>query len=332
MPADRHSQIERWRTRVEDEICASFEDVSSPLADAVTHYPKAGGKCTRPILLFGLYEALGGDFREVFDAGVGLEMIHLSTLVGDDHPVMDDDDMRRGVETVHRVYNPQDALLAANLLLSRGMYRCQSAVSGDSADELMGLLDELVCALSEGQHADMKWTRGDGVITEDKYFEAIRRKTAYIYATVGESAVLLANDREVVCENVSEARQAATQLGHEIGIAHQLYDDVIDFLGDDAGKDQYSDVRSQTQTLVTIRAAEAGIPVFDQEIPLSTRIEQMRDAGVFQSVQETAVERLESAFQQFDSLPIADRDSARALRQYLRVLSTQGTGIAESVS
>lgn len=277
------------------------------LEKAVTHYPRAGGKCTRPTLVFAFAELTGGRYTTVFPVGVGLEMIHISTLVGDDHPTMDDDDFRRGVPTVHRKYNNQDSLLAANLLLSRGIYTCSQAdLSGDKKSTIRQRVDELVRDLCEGQHTDMKYTDSDSQLTEQEYQQLIAAKTASLYRTAAECGVIGSCSECSDWDSGDETyRQAAREIGHHVGIAHQLFNDVADFETDRKHADSLSDITSGTQTLVTIIAENRGVPIFDDSVPVAERVTGVEETGSKRYVWQKAREHLEVAVEKIKQLPVA---------------------------
>lgn len=324
MSEDHHTTVKKWKTEVEGEVIAAFDDTNQRLERAVTHYPKAGGKCTRPILLFGLVEMFGTDYTDsAFLTGVGLEMIHISTLIGDDHPVMDDDNYRRGVPAVHTEFTDQDALLAASMLLSRGMYYCQRSIDNpETSTKVLQKIDELVRNLCEGQHNDITQTAADNIISEEQYMRTIKSKTAYMYRTVGELAVILSSINESTTD-AARHRNHARLFGHHIGIAHQLFNDVLDFTIDTHTKDKYSDIKSQTQTLVTIRAHDNGVPIFDDTISVKKRAELVEDTSTLSSVRKTAETHMNSARTHLTQLPIKNEDKKELIQDYLCILDSE---------
>ncbi|HOI41914.1 MAG TPA: polyprenyl synthetase family protein, partial [Elusimicrobiales bacterium] len=96
----------------------SLPFVHPPLREAMLYPLAAGGKRIRPVLLGAVYEMYGGGFREVLPAACALEMVHTYSLVHDDLPAMDDDDLRRGKPTCHKVFGEAGAILAGDALLT----------------------------------------------------------------------------------------------------------------------------------------------------------------------------------------------------------------------
>lgn len=180
-------------------------------------YPLAtGGKRMRPLLCFAAAEAVGGPWQAAMPAALAVEMVHTFSLVHDDLPCMDNDDLRRGRPTVHRQYDEPTALLVGDALLAEALLLLARApgLSACVAD-----LAEATRIMCEGQFLDMQRAEGPGDV--EALTALHRAKTgALIRAAVrmgGRSA------------GASEADLLALdRCSDNIGLAFQVHDDVLD--------------------------------------------------------------------------------------------------------
>lgn len=219
------------------------------LYNASLHLLKAGGKRLRPLLtvlsarLFGLDEGLA-----LYPAA-SVELLHNFTLIHDD--IMDRDEFRRGVPTVHKIYGEAMAILAGDLLFAKS-YEAMLRLWGRVPDNLLvKALRELTWAavtVAEGQSLDMEFGSRDDVRMEE-YLTMIFKKTAALFkasAYIG-SVIAGANDDDLVriCE-----------FAKSVGIAFQIRDDELGLIGDEKvlGKPVFSDLREGKKTLLIIYA------------------------------------------------------------------------------
>ncbi|MEM0105614.1 MAG: polyprenyl synthetase family protein [Zestosphaera sp.] len=221
----------------------------SKLYDASSHLIKAGGKRLRPLALvlsgrmYGLNEKLG------FIAGASVEILHNFTLIHDD--IMDKDQFRRGVPTVHTVYGEDTAILAGDLLFAKS-YETLSKLSGlVPSDRLINAFKELTWAavtVAEGQALDMEF-EGRWDVTVDEYLEMIYKKTAGLFKSSLVIGALLAGAPSSEITYLEEFAKG-------VGIAFQIRDDVLGLVADEAvlGKPVYSDLREGKKTVLVIHA------------------------------------------------------------------------------
>jgi len=221
----------------------------------------AGGKRLRPILVMAAAEACGEKPERVARAAAALEMIHTYSLIHDDLPAMDDDDLRRGKPTNHKVFGEAMAILAGDGLLT---YAFEAAA--DNAQEL-GLdarsTAELIRVLAQGagtqgmvggQVADLEaeeWKGKNHGFDPARALEQIhRRKTAALIAASLEAGAVLTKAS-------SAKRKALREYGFAMGLAFQIADDILDVVGDKKklGKNG-SDAQNQKLTY----AALYGLP------------------------------------------------------------------------
>ena len=218
------------------------------LEEAMRYSLLAGGKRIRPVLALATAEALGRDPGEVLPLAAALEMIHTYSLIHDDLPSMDDDDLRRGRPTCHVAFGEDVAILAGDGLFAEALRLSLEEQKGDPAN-LLAAMRELVAAagvhgMVGGQYLDVAGARPD-----------VRRlhelKTgALIAASVG---CVLALEGVSGPPTIPFRRFAA-----ELGVVFQIIDDILDVTGDEAelGKPQGSDERHGKATYVSVFGLE----------------------------------------------------------------------------
>jgi geranylgeranyl diphosphate synthase type I len=245
-------RLRPYRETVEKALLTALADVRpASLREACLHYPQAGGKRLRPIMALLGAEASAGRREDAVPLAVAVEAIHNFSLIHDD--IMDRDDLRRGLPTVHKKWDEATAILAGDTLFAKA-FEVLGDAGGDAARVRHVVLDVATMArvLCEGQQLDMEFARGQP--TEDEYVAMIDRKTARLFEVSCRGGALLvgADDRCV---------RALERYGRAFGTAFQVRDDLLDFLGTTAtiGKPAASDIRAGKRTVVALRAlAKAG--------------------------------------------------------------------------
>jgi len=253
--------------------------------EAIRYSVFAGGKRLRPILVIAAAEVAGGAMEPVLPTACAFELIHTYSLIHDDLPAMDDDDLRRGRPTSHKVFGEAVAILAGDALFTLGMrLLAESFVQGDSNPALLPqLLAEVTDAAGTvgmigGQVVDIE---SEGRVVSPSTLEYIHtHKTgALIRAAVRAGALLSAASEEGLA--------ALTTYGERLGLAFQIVDDILDLEGDQEamGKAVGSDQRKRKVTypdfygletarkMATdlIREAKEALDLFgDKAMPLRT--------------------------------------------------------------
>lgn len=238
-------RAEEGLARLVGELIGDEADLA-PFADALRYPVAAGGKRLRPTLLLATVEALEGNLDDALPAACGIELIHTFSLVHDDLPALDDDDLRRGRPTTHRVYGEDVAVLvgdglfalAFRLVLERGAAASERRL--EAAAELARATDGMV----RGQYLDL---HPDGEPDEAALRRMCGLKTGcLIGAALRMGAALAGGDCEV--------RRAYGALAEEIGVGFQIVDDVLDATGtsEALGKTAGSDVANDRRTFVTV--------------------------------------------------------------------------------
>ena len=219
------------------------------LRAAMAHYPAAGGKRLRPLLTTIACEAVGGNVRNSLPFGVALEMIHNFTLVHDD--VMDEDETRRGIRTVHAQWGVPEAILAGDALFARAFELVpETRVKGDDALRLTQLLANSVRLLAEGQQMDMEFERS-GSVSVGEYMRMIELKTSVLYSAAAKGGVIIGG-------GTRRQEDALFEYGRLVGLGFQIWDDVLDLRSDQEtfGKPVLNDIRNGKKTLIVINALE----------------------------------------------------------------------------
>ena len=208
----------------------SLGEIPSPLRDAMLYSLCAGGKRLRPALLLASCEAMGGDAESAMPFACGLEMIHTYSLIHDDLPCMDNDDLRRGRPTNHKVYGEAVAVLAGDGLLHGAMELMLRAACG--MKDLRGVRAAEAIArrsgvtgMVAGQNNDV--TLEGTVPTPEKVRYIHTHKTADLLTAPIEAGMLLAGADTAQLEK-------GIAYGQSLGIAFQIVDDLLDLEGDAA--------------------------------------------------------------------------------------------------
>jgi geranylgeranyl diphosphate synthase type II len=236
--------LARWKSDVEGELDRLLPPAEAPprsLHGAMRHAVFAGGKRIRPILLLSASEALGSPAETTLGAASAIEMIHTYSLIHDDLPAMDDDQLRRGKPTTHIAFGEAIAILAGDALLTLAFELLARHPAGAPAErraEVVLLVAHAAGAagMVGGQADDLAAGRSPEPVSEEHLISIHRRKTgALITASVLAGAVLAGAD--------AEQRRRLRKYAEAIGLAFQVVDDILDVesttaeLGKSAGKD-----------------------------------------------------------------------------------------------
>lgn len=230
------------------EACFSVDCPQKKLLEAMRYSLLAGGKRIRPLLLLKFCEITGGDRAAALPAACGIEMLHTYSLIHDDLPCMDNDDLRRGKPTCHKVFGETNAVLAGDALQSAAYFSVLSAPV--APERTAAMAKTLAFAAAEqgmcgGQYLD---TSKEGLpVTEEELYEIHRLKTGALLRAACVMGVQCAGGTE---EQVSAAEEFAMNLG----LAFQIRDDVLDTISteDELGKPIGSDAAEKKTTFVSL--------------------------------------------------------------------------------
>lgn len=259
MMNDFKRQMAQAQQMVEARLAEFFP--GGGLQEAMRYSLMAGGKRIRPILAMKFCEAAGGTMEEALDFGCGVEMLHTYSLIHDDLPCMDDDDLRRGRPTNHKVYGECVATLAGDALQAAAFQTVLSAEGtwrhggGTARGMAARILAE--AAGEQGMCGGQYWdTLGDGQPhTEAELTEINDKKTGALLRAACMMGVTASLGRRAVADSCMEAaREYATNLG----LAFQIRDDMLDVIGDagEFGKPIGSDASNEKTTYVTLLGLE----------------------------------------------------------------------------
>lgn len=211
------------------------------LGMALRHLLKRQGKMMRPMLVLLSAKFVGEINESVLHAAVSLELLHTASLVHDD--VVDSSDRRRGQKSVNALLDNKAAVLVGDFLLSKALFHAAQTGSG----RVVTWVSELGQTLSDGellQLANLDKTE----ISEDDYFEVIRKKTASLFEMCAKTGALLAGAGEETVGKMS-------RFGEQVGLCFQMRDDLLDFDNQhDTGKPAGNDMREGKLTLPVIHA------------------------------------------------------------------------------
>lgn len=240
-----------YSTQIDTEIKKHLQPNREPkeLYDAIRHLFDAGGKKLRPILSVLSAQAVGGESGEVLPYAAALEMVHVFSLIHDD--IMDKADTRRGVPAVHVKFGPDSAILAGDTLQALAFETLTRInIPAELTREIVRDFAGLVKEICEGQQLDLRFESLKRV-DELTYFHMIERKTATLYELGMKHGALIAKGDVVLSKKLSEA-------GRLIGLAFQIWDDVLDLTGDPAktGKPVKEDIFAGKKTLITVFAMD----------------------------------------------------------------------------
>ena len=211
------------------------------LSMALQHVMSRKGKLMRPILTLLSAKKCGEINDSVLHAAVSLEMLHTASLVHDD--VVDESGMRRGQSSVNALMDNKAAVLAGDYLLSTSLEHAAKAGSL----RVVGLVARLGQTLSDGELQQLSNVKSD-VISEEQYFEVIRRKTASLFAVCAEVGALLSGAAD---DEVRRLRDFGTY----VGMCFQIRDDVFDYYDNaKVGKPTGNDMKEGKLTLPVVHA------------------------------------------------------------------------------
>ena len=251
------ARLQEDRALVENWLQGAFteREPRADLYDAMRYSLLAGGKRLRPVLALEACRMCGGDVEAVLPMACAVEMVHTYSLIHDDLPCMDDDDLRRGRPTNHKVYGEATAVLAGDGLITAAfetMLVLPPVLPRERALAAAGLLARAAGGrgMVGGQVLDMA---GEGHSLSLAEVEELQRlKTGALIAAAAEMGCIVAGGTQ-------EQRQAVRHYAERLGLAFQVRDDILDVVGDEAtlGKPIGSDARSEKTTFVTLKGLDA---------------------------------------------------------------------------
>ncbi|SEW22841.1 geranylgeranyl diphosphate synthase, type II [Prevotella sp. khp7] len=215
------------------------------LYEPIKYVLSLGGKRVRPVLMLLAYNLYKDNPESIMTQAIGLETYHNFTLLHDD--LMDNADMRRGHETVHKKWDDNQAILSGDTMLLQAFERIEACEVSKVKDVFHTFLITTY-EIGEGQQLDVEFeTRND--VREEEYIEMIRLKTSVLLACAVKIGAILAGASKDDQDNLYK-------FGEQIGLAFQLQDDLLDVYGDPKvfGKNIGGDITSNKKTYMLINA------------------------------------------------------------------------------
>ncbi len=237
----------------------SFNELVKIFAErfAIEHFPKhpatlyepcdyflsLGGKRIRPVICLMGNELFADINPDTFQAAIAIELFHNFTLIHDD--IMDAASLRRGMETVHKKYGDNTALLSGDVMLIRS-YDYINKININYLPRILALFNKTAREVCEGQQLDMDFEKQDHVLMDD-YIAMISLKTSVLLAASLEMGAILGGASEHNCRHIYE-------FGKNLGIAFQIQDDYLDAFGNPEkfGKDMGGDIRQNKKTFLML--------------------------------------------------------------------------------
>ena len=286
------ARLAAWRARFEDALRDALPDTGQAparLHAAMRHAALNGGKRIRPLLVYATGQALGAGDESLDDAALAVELIHCYSLVHDDLPAMDDDDLRRGQPTVHIAFDEATAILAGDALQSLAFERLAGASLSDGAK--VAMLRELAVAsghagMCGGQALDIEATGQRIDIDQLQRLHAM--KTGALLRAAVRLGAMAANAD-------APQRAALDAYADALGLAFQVKDDLLDVEGDSAtlGKTAGKDIAQDKATfpaLIGIEASRARLGELAGTMRASLAMLQA-DTGALAALARRVVER-----------------------------------------
>ena len=247
---------EEYRQLIEQALEQCFQTAEDfplkGLADAMRYSLLAGGKRIRPTLVLEFCRISGGDIEAALPVACAIEMLHTYSLIHDDLPCMDNDDLRRGKPTNHKVFGECTAVLAGDALQAEAFGTIlRSALPADRKAACAEILAGAVGldGMCGGQFLDMQWEGRK--LTEQELTEINSRKTGALLAAACQMGVAAAGGTSLMLD-------AAGHFGAAIGMAFQIRDDVLDVIStaEVLGKPIGSDAQESKNTYMALMGQE----------------------------------------------------------------------------
>lgn len=259
-----YKNIFKYKDKIEQKLKEIIDNHNAPqiLKESMYYSLSAGGKRIRPCLMLEFYRVLGGNPDKILNFACAVEMIHTYSLVHDDLPCMDDDDMRRGKPSNHKVFGEANALLAGDALLTLAFETAADINENISTDGAVKSIKHIadaagMCKMVGGQVLDLMSEGKDISLSE---LEKIQE---------GKTVALLKVNALVACALAGADKKTTDLMGEyceNIGRAFQIRDDILDVIGteEELGKPIGSDEQMEKNTYVSLLGLEESQKLVDK--------------------------------------------------------------------
>ena len=234
------------------------QEISSNVASAMNYSLLAGGKRLRPQLIFAIMKGYNLDPSLAYSAAASLEMIHTYSLIHDDLPAMDNDDLRRGKKTCHKQFDEATAILAGDALLTYSFQNlANSNYDLETKNQLIRIYSQCagLSGMIYGQNLDMLQEH-QKQLTIDEVNQCYIYKTGKLFTAALQAGIILAHKLENL--------ELMETLGENLGIAFQIQDDVFDVIktANELGKSN-SDILNDKVTYVSLLGLDKAQQMMD---------------------------------------------------------------------
>ena len=292
------------------------------LIEATKQYPYAGGKRMRPAMALACCSAVGGDRNKAVPLAVAVEYIHNFTLIHDD--LMDGDEKRRGMDTIHVNYGMPTAVLAGDALFAKAFQIiAELDIPAEAMRNVLRYVTKAVWDLARGQQMDIN--NEGNIVTEEAYIETIRLKTSVLFAAAAAGGAIIGGADEKTVKAINE-------YAIDLGLGFQMYDDYLGIAGDTSktGKSVGNDIRKGKCTVMVTHAVKnikdpkeleefkkilGKIDASEKEI--SRALEILKKAGSIEYGLGLAKEKVDKAIKKIEFLPPSkDKEFMIGLARY----------------
>ena len=237
-------KINEYKKIINYELKNIYKNGPDSLVNSINYINDASGKRLRPILTLLTNDVCGGKINDVLPAAISIELLHNFTLVHDD--VMDNDDLRRGVETIHKKWGVGNAILTGDAMFAIALKNIHNNYNFNS--KIPKIFTNALLAICEGQAYDVEFETSKN-ITLEKYIKMIDLKTGFI---IGISAKI----GSIVAGVDNKTTSIFMEYGKLIGRAFQIQDDLFEIFSDqrNMGKTLTSDIVLGKKTYMMILA------------------------------------------------------------------------------
>ena len=238
-----------------NEYMPKVEGYQKTIFDSMNYSLKAGGKRLRPILTLEACKLVGGNEKDAYPFAVAIEMIHTYSLIHDDLPALDNDDLRRGRKTNHKVYGEAMAILAGDGLLNYAYeIMLRESLSKGEPEKYLKAINEIAKAsgiygMIGGQVVDIE-SEGKSIDMEKLDFIHMNKTAAIIIGCMRAGAIIGGASEEELAN--------VTKYAKNIGLSFQIVDDILDIVGDESklGKKVGSDIDNEKSTYPSLIGLE----------------------------------------------------------------------------
>jgi Geranylgeranyl pyrophosphate synthase len=315
-------EIKKVAEMVDEFILSNINGEPLKLYEATLHYIKSGGKRLRPFIVVKCCELCNGSIDKALPIASAIEMVHNFTLVHDD--IMDNDEFRHGVPTVHRYYGLPYGILAGDLLLIEAFNTVVKHGKSIGLDDsvitrLIGTLAKACKELSEGQALDMEYAESKVFPEQEHYIRMISKKTASLFEASCILGALIAYADDNTIDKLAS-------YGRSIGLAFQLIDDLIGVIGDSrvTKKPVGNDIREGKKTLPILLALKKGNDMqrekilsilgakYVEESDILYAIDTLTRLGIEKDIRLVAEGYITHAIKSLEGLNVYDNNSIKA--------------------